>query len=114
MLGTAPPFLLQGFASGDCARDAEAIRIFLEDGHQLGTSQSYAKNMGVPDHTPPTALLHARITQARASQIRSPDKPKLCGSMPCVSLPYERQANSCERPRCLQGCTGSAWAASPS
>jgi aspartate aminotransferase len=37
----------QGFASGDCARDAEAIRIFLADGHQLGTSQSYAKNMGL-------------------------------------------------------------------
>jgi len=40
-----PP--LQGFASGDCERDAKAIRIFLKDGHQLGCSQSYAKNMGL-------------------------------------------------------------------
>jgi len=28
-------------------RDAQAIRIFLADGHQLGCSQSYAKNMGL-------------------------------------------------------------------
>ncbi|KAK9834357.1 hypothetical protein WJX84_005136 [Apatococcus fuscideae] len=37
----------QGFASGDCDRDSQAIRIFLEDGHDLGCSQSYAKNMGL-------------------------------------------------------------------
>ncbi|KAF5837449.1 pyridoxal phosphate-dependent transferase [Dunaliella salina] len=37
----------KGFASGDCERDAKAIRIFLDDGHQLGCSQSYAKNMGL-------------------------------------------------------------------
>lgn len=39
--------LLQGFASGDCERDAQAINIFMEDGHTLGCSQSYAKNMGL-------------------------------------------------------------------
>lgn len=38
---------LQGFASGDCDRDAQAIRIFLADGHRMGCSQSYAKNMGL-------------------------------------------------------------------
>lgn len=37
----------QGFASGDPARDAKAIRIFLEDGHLIGLAQSYAKNMGL-------------------------------------------------------------------
>lgn len=37
----------QGFATGDCTRDASAIRIFMEDGHMMGTSQSYAKNMGM-------------------------------------------------------------------
>jgi aspartate aminotransferase len=37
----------QGFASGDPARDAKSIRIFLEDGHHIGISQSYAKNMGL-------------------------------------------------------------------
>ncbi|XP_024004001.1 aspartate aminotransferase, mitochondrial [Eutrema salsugineum] len=36
-----------GFASGDPARDAKSIRIFLEDGHHIGISQSYAKNMGL-------------------------------------------------------------------
>ena len=37
----------QGFASGDCVRDAQAIEIFLSDGHMVGCSQSYAKNMGL-------------------------------------------------------------------
>jgi aspartate/tyrosine/aromatic aminotransferase len=37
----------QGFASGDPERDVKAIRIFLEDGHQIGCAQSYAKNMGL-------------------------------------------------------------------
>ena len=38
---------MQGFASGDCERDATAINIFSEDGHAMGCSQSYAKNMGL-------------------------------------------------------------------
>lgn len=37
----------QGFASGDPEKDAKSIRIFLEDGHFIGISQSYAKNMGL-------------------------------------------------------------------
>ena len=42
-----PLSVSQGFASGDCDRDAQAIRIFLADGHRMGCSQSYAKNMGL-------------------------------------------------------------------
>ena len=38
---------MQGFATGDCERDAQAISIFMDDGHVLGCSQSYAKNMGL-------------------------------------------------------------------
>ena len=38
---------MQGFATGDCERDAQAISIFMDDGHALGCSQSYAKNMGL-------------------------------------------------------------------
>jgi len=37
----------QGFASGDFERDAAAIKIFLDDGHQFALGQSYAKNMGL-------------------------------------------------------------------
>lgn len=37
----------QGFASGDLDKDAAAIRMFVEDGHELFVSQSYAKNMGL-------------------------------------------------------------------
>jgi len=37
----------QGFASGDCVKDRASIAIFIEDGHKVGVSQSYAKNMGL-------------------------------------------------------------------
>ncbi|CDS12997.1 Putative Aspartate aminotransferase [Lichtheimia ramosa] len=37
----------QGFASGDCTRDAYALRKFASEGHQLVLSQSFAKNMGL-------------------------------------------------------------------
>lgn len=37
----------QGFASGDCDRDATALRQFVDDGHQLALAQSFAKNMGL-------------------------------------------------------------------
>ncbi|XP_023240340.1 aspartate aminotransferase, mitochondrial-like [Centruroides sculpturatus] len=37
----------QGFASGDCDRDAMALRQFVDDGHQLALAQSFAKNMGL-------------------------------------------------------------------
>lgn len=37
----------QGFASGDTARDAFAVRYFVEQGHQIALSQSFAKNMGL-------------------------------------------------------------------
>ncbi len=37
----------QGFATGDCERDARAPRMFLEEGHSIGLSQSFAKNMGL-------------------------------------------------------------------
>merc|ERR1712029_828127 len=36
-----------GFATGDLARDAQALRMFVEDGHQVALAQSYAKNMGL-------------------------------------------------------------------
>ena len=37
----------QGFASGDIDKDAFALRLFIEDGHDLCLAQSYAKNMGL-------------------------------------------------------------------
>ena len=37
----------QGFASGSTDRDAEAVRIFVEDGHKMLLAQSFAKNMGL-------------------------------------------------------------------
>jgi aspartate aminotransferase len=37
----------QGFASGDLARDAWAVRYFVEQGFELLIAQSYAKNFGL-------------------------------------------------------------------
>lgn len=37
----------QGFASGDVDEDAFAVRQFIDDGHDICLSQSYAKNMGL-------------------------------------------------------------------
>ncbi|KAI8067836.1 aspartate aminotransferase [Gongronella butleri] len=37
----------QGFASGDCNKDAYAVRKFVGEGHQIVLSQSFAKNMGL-------------------------------------------------------------------
>ncbi|CAH0602908.1 unnamed protein product [Chrysodeixis includens] len=37
----------QGFATGSVDRDAQAVRIFVKDGHQVMLAQSFAKNMGL-------------------------------------------------------------------
>jgi aspartate aminotransferase len=37
----------QGFASGDAAKDAAAVRMFVEDGHLISMVQSFSKNFGL-------------------------------------------------------------------
>lgn len=37
----------QGFATGDIDRDAYAVRLFAQEGHEFMVSQSYSKNMGL-------------------------------------------------------------------
>ncbi|EJD51900.1 hypothetical protein AURDEDRAFT_111475 [Auricularia subglabra TFB-10046 SS5] len=37
----------QGFASGNTAQDAFAVRHFVKEGHQVALAQSFAKNMGL-------------------------------------------------------------------
>ena len=37
----------QGFASGNTTNDAFAVRHFVQEGHQVALSQSFAKNMGL-------------------------------------------------------------------
>lgn len=34
------PCVMQGFATGDCNQDAQAIRTFVADGHQVGEPRS--------------------------------------------------------------------------
>jgi aspartate aminotransferase len=40
----------QGFASGDCDRDAYSVRLFREQGVQFTLAQSFAKNFGLYGH----------------------------------------------------------------
>jgi len=40
----------QGFASGDCDKDVESVRIFVNDGHKICLLQSMAKNFGLYGH----------------------------------------------------------------
>ena len=37
----------QGFATGDLAKDAGALRLFVREGHKLAYAQSFSKNMGL-------------------------------------------------------------------
>nr|BBA45751.1 glutamate oxaloacetate transaminase, mitochondrial-like [Pachyrhynchus infernalis] len=37
----------QGFASGDTEKDAAAVRLFVDDGHEIILAQSFSKNMGL-------------------------------------------------------------------
>ncbi|KAJ8665575.1 hypothetical protein QAD02_007237 [Eretmocerus hayati] len=37
----------QGFASGDVMRDSFAVRLFINEGHNIALAQSFAKNMGL-------------------------------------------------------------------
>jgi aspartate aminotransferase len=37
----------QGFASGDARKDASAVRMFVEDGHNIAVVQSFSKNFGL-------------------------------------------------------------------
>lgn len=37
----------QGFASGDANKDVAAVRLFVEEGHNIGLCQSFAKNFGL-------------------------------------------------------------------
>ncbi|EAL72921.1 aspartate aminotransferase [Dictyostelium discoideum AX4] len=40
-------FAYQGFASGSPEKDAAAVRMFVEDGHNIALCQSFAKNFGL-------------------------------------------------------------------
>jgi aspartate aminotransferase, mitochondrial len=40
----------QGFASGDAEKDAAAVRMFVDDGHQIAMVQSFSKNFGLYGH----------------------------------------------------------------
>ena len=49
----------QGFASGDLARDAAAVRAFVAQGFELLVCQSFAKNFGLYGERASTAFLRS-------------------------------------------------------
>jgi aspartate aminotransferase len=77
----------QGFASGDLARDAWAVRHFIEQGFELVVAQSFAKNFGLygeragcfhyvaapaPDAPTTATRVHSQLTLLQRSEISNP------------------------------------------
>lgn len=65
----------QGFASGDFAKDAWAVRYFISQGFQLFAAQSFAKNMGLYGERVGAlhVVLNSKATAERVlSQIKYP------------------------------------------
>ncbi|KAL6698264.1 aspartate aminotransferase [Trichoderma pleuroticola] len=77
----------QGFASGDLARDASAVRYFVEQGFELVVAQSFAKNFGLygeragcfhvvaapaPDATTTITRIASQLAILQRSEISNP------------------------------------------
>ena len=77
----------QGFASGDLANDAWAVRYFVEEGFELCVAQSFAKNFGLygeragafhfvtgagPDATNTISRIGSQLTLLQRSEISNP------------------------------------------
>jgi len=60
----------QGFASGDPEKDVAAIRMFINDGHNIGLCQSFAKNFGLYGQRA-GALSFLTATPAEAEAVES-------------------------------------------
>jgi len=57
----------QGFASGDPEKDVAAVRLFIEDGHEIALCQSFAKNFGLyGERIGAFTLLASSATEAEA------------------------------------------------
>nr|CAD7426626.1 unnamed protein product [Timema monikensis] len=64
----------QGFASGDVAKDAFAVRHFVKEGHEMVLTQSYAKNMGLYGKFYFHVVWHNLFHSCRSLQTSPPDK----------------------------------------
>lgn len=56
----------QGFASGDCVKDAASIKLFIDDGHKVCLLQSFAKNFGLYGHRVGTFSIMCNDTEEKA------------------------------------------------
>ena len=65
----------QGFASGDLAKDAQAIRYFLQDGHRtMLLAQSFAKNMGLYG----ACLKRKHLCECASAQVSASARSRSC------------------------------------
>nr|CAD7569677.1 unnamed protein product [Timema californicum] len=75
----------QGFASGDVAKDAFAVRHFVKEGHEMVLTQSYAKNMGLYGKFYFHVDWHNLFHSCRSLQTSPPDKhPQSTPFMSCA------------------------------
>ncbi|OBT56527.1 hypothetical protein VE04_03315 [Pseudogymnoascus sp. 24MN13] len=71
----------QGFASGDLAKDAWAVRYFVDQGFEMCLAQSFAKNLGLDDERAALPLMPQRPSPASprnwpsSSALRSRPRP---------------------------------------
>jgi len=68
----------QGFASGDPEKDAQAVNLFIKDGHDVAISSSFAKNMGLyGERVGALTILTKNATEASAvdSQLKIVIRP---------------------------------------
>lgn len=92
----------QGFASGDCDRDAYGLRTFVADGHTPLLCQSYAKNMGMyGERIGAFTVVTADAEEAARvnSQLKILIRP-MCASLshtPTFSCRFTRSSQSCNR-----------------
>ena len=88
----------QGFCSGDLDKDASAIRLFVEEKHELFVAQSFAKNLGL--YSKPICILvlirHSLyiIVIKRWKSGKSNSCSKQPGSHTCVEV---KNDHNCER-----------------
>ena len=58
----------QGFASGDARKDAAAVRMFVEDGHNIALVQSFLKNFGLYGQRVSEPYLSLQTRQRRQNE----------------------------------------------
>lgn len=82
----------QGFASGDTDADAYALRLFVEQGHQVILSQSFAKNMGLYGER---VGAFSVVCSSAEEKSKVDSQIKMCAPNFCFLCPAHKNTVSC-------------------